>query len=177
MGIDGAASFLTERGRSIPRLDVFDIPTMQRKGKRQIDMRAWHRLLHEWSPDLAYIEWSWAIPLGGLGRGGKEMKGQGIASAGRTQRIHGQIESQVWTATEADPVYVTSQVWKEFFGLEGGQVNKATARDLIVELFPEAMRFFLRAKDHNRAESSLITVYGAHRAGMIKIKGQDGQAK
>jgi crossover junction endodeoxyribonuclease RuvC len=102
--------------------------------------------------------------------GGKKMRGQGVSSAGRTQRAHGVIEAFLWSEIEKDPVYVTSQTWKGFFGLKGGEENKAGSRDLIVQLFPEALRYFKRAKDDNRAEAALLAVYGAVRCDLIDLK-------
>lgn len=164
-----AAALITGRGSLIPRLEVVDIPVVERKGRSYIDARAWQRLVRELAPDRAYIELSWAMPMNPHGAG-KGMKGQGVASAGRTQRAHGVIEAFLWSEIEADPVYVTSQVWKAFFGLRGGEENKDESRDLIVQLFPEALRFFTRVMDHNRAEAALIAIYGAARCDLIDLK-------
>lgn len=153
-----AAALLTGRGSSIPRLEVFDIPVVERKGRSYIDARAWHRLVRDLAPDRSYIEFSWPMPE------------EGVSSAGRSQRAHGVIEGALWSEIEADPVYVTGQVWKKALGLRGGRENKDESRDLIVHLFPEALRFFKRAMDHNRAEAALIAVYGAVRCDLIDLK-------
>lgn len=168
-GINGAAALLTSRAALIPRLEVFDIPTREVGDRRHIDARAWQKLLRELAPDVCYFELTWAMPSNPI-KAGKGMKGQGTVAAGRTQRIHGVTEAVVWTEIAADPVYITPQVWKRFFGLKGGEENKAASRDLIVDLFPECLRFFKRVKDTDRAEAALIAVYGAVRHELIELK-------
>ncbi len=167
-GLTGAVAFLTGRGRNFPGLEVFDIPVLEDDNeRRQVDCRKLQALLREMRADVCYFELTWAIPRNPF-KGGRKMEGQGIVAAGRTQRCHGMIEAV--TRLEIEKIImVTPQVWKKRMSLVGGADAKNDSRDMIASFFPEALRFFLRKKDHNRAEAALIALYGAERQGMLDL--------
>lgn len=52
---------------------------------------------------------------------------------------------------------VRAKDWKPVFNLAK---NKKQSVDVVLKLFPEAKQYIKQIKDHNRAESLLITEYG-----------------
>lgn len=180
-GLSGGAALLDCADRAaLPRLEVEDIPIRKERnstGKQRgyIDAIRWRDLIRRWQPDVAYFELTWAMPdHRNQDSGGELGHGQGVVAAGRTQRSHGVLEGIL--ICECEVIYVMPQVWKRKFGLIGGVKNKRSSCDLITELFPEAMRFFARAKDNNRAEAALLAVYGAAQRGLIRLAPVDATA-
>lgn len=155
-GITGAASLITSGGRSnFPTIKTVDIMTTGDGKKRRIDYRAYRDLLRGWSPDYLYFE------------NVRAFLGQGVMAAGKFGHSIGALEAI--SACEVDNcVLVLPQVWKRRFGLL--HTTKNESLEMVRGFFPDA-RYFDRVKDHNRADSALIGLYGCERAGLIELAG------
>ena len=153
-GKNGAACLLSEAGRSnLPTLYCVDIPNTD---EGEIDGRAYRNLLREWKPDFLYFENVHAFV------------GQGVVAAGVFMRNVGILEGI--SVCEVDNcVRVTPKKWKSRFGLL--HTDKTDARKMVMGLFPKTAHFFKRVKDHNRADSALIAIYGAERCDMLDLRG------
>ncbi|RAL43127.1 hypothetical protein DM860_009909 [Cuscuta australis] len=57
-------------------------------------------------------------------------------------------------------VPVPSSLWKRYFKLPGGHLNKDYSREMACKLFPSMSLHLKRKKDHGRAEALLIAAYG-----------------
>jgi hypothetical protein len=133
-----------------------DIPTTGCKADKDVDIdfRGFRDLLRDWQPDFLYFENVHAFV------------GQGVVAAGRFMKGVGALEAIA--ACEVDNCrFVTPKKWKTRFGLL--HTEKTDARNLVMGLFPQSAHFFSRAKDHNRADSALIAIYGAERADMLDL--------
>jgi hypothetical protein len=156
-GITGAATLLAGGGRSnLPSLHCVDLPTREFGERRIIDGRAYQRILMEWAPDFIYFE------------NVHSFVGQGIVAAGVFMQNVGILHGISECAVEKDHlILVPPTKWKKRFGLL--HTDKNDARKMVVGLFPLAAHFFERVKDHNRADSALIAIYGAERCDMLDL--------
>jgi crossover junction endodeoxyribonuclease RuvC len=84
--------------------------------------------------------------------------GQGVSSTFKFGRATGAIEATI--ALCSVPVEIVEpSAWKRFWKLPGK--DKEAARQKALQLFPDAHAALARKRDHNRAESLLIALYGA----------------
>jgi hypothetical protein len=152
-GITGAATLITV-GSGISIITV-DIATTGEKKQRRIDYRAYRDLLRRWQPDVLYFE------------NVRAFVGMGVISAGKFGHSIGALEAI--SACEIDNCHlVLPQVWKRHFNLL--KTTKNDSRQLAMTLFPEHAKRLIRVKDHNRADSFLIAVYGAMRQGLLRME-------
>ena len=83
------------------------------------------------------------------------MPGQGVTSVFSFGRSLGVVEGVFWNAGRFD--YVRPQKWKKHFELLKSE--KDAARELAIELFPDAAVYLQRKKDIGRADALLIARY------------------
>lgn len=166
-GITGAATVFGHPapGRRPTIVDVFDIPTVGDGPSKRPDICALADWLKSWEITAAYVERAMAMP-GGSDDENEGRRKMGSASAFNYGRTFGlQLAPLILSRI---PINLTMPaVWKKRFNLSGP--NKRDSLDVIIELCPEAAPFFERKKDHNRAESALMAIYGAERHDMISL--------
>lgn len=147
-------------------LDIFDIPTKGEGTTKRIDAQKFFDWLERTDPHIAYIENANTMPAIPDENGFR--RGMGAASAGRYMRAAGSLETVV-DLFGIDTVLIQPVTWKRALGLIGE--NKGGSLELIRGLYPDcADKWFKRQKDHNRAESALIALYGAARCDLIKLQ-------
>jgi crossover junction endodeoxyribonuclease RuvC len=137
--IDGAAPVLVE---------VIDVPVAGVGAKERVDAIALRDWLTTHKPQHAYIERAQALPR------------QGSSSGFKYGRATGAIEA-VLACCEIPVTIIEPSAWKKFHKLRGG--DKEGGRQLALQLFPAAHALLARRKDHGRAESALIALYGARK--------------
>ena len=147
-GLSGALAVIDTHNS--PRLVVGDIPVSHAahgKGKRaHINvwiMREWLRA--EFPIDLAIVEQVGAMP------------GQGVTSMFRFGQAAG-ICYGLLIGMGIKTFRVTPRVWKKAMGV--GR-EKDQARQIVTEMYPASAGEFKRKKDVDRAEATLIAVYGS----------------
>ena len=127
---------------------IFDVPTFQittnGKVKNTVDCQKLLEIIRSQKPDIAYLENVNAMP------------GQGVTSMFNMGRTLGRIEMGVM-AFNVPLVYIRPQEWKKYWGCPA---DKDGSRKLAGERFPQFKHNWPLKKDHNRAESFLISVYG-----------------
>lgn len=158
-GITGAVCLLTAGARhnNFPGVEFFDLPTYNNGTRNRIDIREMARMLDALKPTHAYIEEVWA------------QWGKGVAASGRMMETFGIVTAVTVLYCPANEVFpVAPQKWKRRFNVGA---DKELARATMIQLFPESAEPLKRKKDHNRAESGLIAVYGAERQGMLDLQG------
>jgi crossover junction endodeoxyribonuclease RuvC len=96
-------------------------------------------------PALAVIERVAAMPK------------QGVSSTFKFGQSYGAIRG-VLAALRIQTHVVSPAVWKRYFRLDS---DKEKSRSLALRTFPKTPQHFARKRDHNRAEASLLAVYGA----------------
>jgi hypothetical protein len=152
--------------RSPDILGIFDIPTRGDGTAKRIDVQALFDWLEKMNPQIAYLENASTMPSMPDQFGNR--RGMGIASSGRYMRAAGALEACV-ELFGIDIVMVQPRTWKAALGLSGS--NKGGSLDLIRGLYPDMVDiWFKRKKDHNRAEATLLAIYGAARADLISLK-------
>jgi crossover junction endodeoxyribonuclease RuvC len=137
--IDGTAPVLAE---------CIDIPVVGIGAKERVDAIALRNWLTTHKPQHAYIERAQALPR------------QGSSSGFKYGRATGAIEA-VLACCEIPVTIIEPSTWKKFHKLRGG--DKEGSRQLALQLFPAAHALLARRKDHGRAESALIALYGARK--------------
>jgi crossover junction endodeoxyribonuclease RuvC len=138
---DGAAPVLTE---------CADIPAIGTGAKERVDVAALRNFIEKHKPALGLIERAGVMPK------------QGIASGFKYGRAVGAIEAAI--ALCAIPIEVVEpSAWKRFWHLPGK--DKERARQTSAGEIPAAHASLARKKDHQRAESALIALYGALHGG------------
>ncbi len=85
------------------------------------------------------------------------MKGQGVSSMFSFGRTLGTIEGVI-ASHKISINYVTPQKWKKEFGLIGK--DKDAARGKVLSLYPTYSDLFKRKKDVDRADATLIGLFG-----------------
>jgi crossover junction endodeoxyribonuclease RuvC len=86
------------------------------------------------------------------------MPHQGASSGFKYGRAVGAIEAAI-TLCSIPVEIVEPPAWKRFWKLPGK--DKESARQKALQLFPAAHEVPARKRDHNKAESALIALYGA----------------
>ena len=105
------------------------------------------------SPAYALIERAGAMP------------GQGSSSGFKYGRAVGAIEAAIALCSIPMEI-VEPSVWKRFYKLPGK--DKEAARQRAIAMFPNQHGLLARKRDHGRAESALIAVFGL-RTGLAGI--------
>jgi crossover junction endodeoxyribonuclease RuvC len=158
LGIDpgihgGLAIVAADANGAAPQLvEAIDIPVVGTGAKERVDVQT----IREWalhhSPQHAFIERAQAMPK------------QGASSGFKYGRAVGAIEAVI-TCCAIPLTIIEPSMWKKFHVLPGG--DKEAGRQRALQLFPAAHEFLSRKKDHGRAESALIAVYGLHRISAV----------
>jgi hypothetical protein len=147
-------------------LGVLDVPTFGEGTTKRIDVVMFRRWLMELDPDFAYVEAASTMPAIPDAKGFRRAMGAG--SAGRYMRAAGALEACV-ELCGIEWCSVQPAVWKRALGLVGP--NKGNSLDLIRSTYPNvADKWFKRKLDHNRAEASLIAIWGAARCDLITLQ-------
>ncbi len=152
-GLSGAACALRVGDMGIEFMDCIDLPTRSDDSNRQMNIVELGKWLERICPDEAWVEN--VQPMRGKGKDSNAMAG---ASAFRFGLACGALR---W-ALEAYSIpvrLVTPSVWKRHWNLL--KTGKEESRQLALKLLPEANSFLRRKLDHNRADATLIALYGA----------------
>jgi crossover junction endodeoxyribonuclease RuvC len=97
------------------------------------------------APDVAIVERVASRP------------GQGVSSVFKFGASYGAVIG-VLAALEVRTILVTPQTWKKHFRLDS---DKEKSRALALRTFAKSPEHFARKRDHSRAESALLALYGA----------------
>lgn len=172
VGLSGACTVFGRRTlESTPTiLSCLDMPTTGEGGGRRVDCRRLRDWLREWKPDCAYIENASLMPSIPDKFGNR--RAMGGATGGRYMRAAGQIEATV-DCQDIPIVLIMPAVWKRALNLIG--TNKRASLEMARDLFPNVDWFALMKHEH-RAESCLLSVYGASRRGLIRLAPADAPA-
>lgn len=140
-GMNGALSFYNG-----DELIIFDTPTFQRNKTKRIDCHSVHRILQENPAHYVWIEQVNAF-------------GMGASSAYNFGWSCGVMEALV-SAMQIPFSYVSPQVWKKAMGLTTKE--KEDARMRATQLLPKHAHQWDLKKHADRAEASLIALYGSY---------------
>jgi hypothetical protein len=143
-GLTGAIALLTPDAPGV--VSVWDMPTVL----KTVDPAALAALIRDQAPDAIVLEEVGPQPRDGVRQAFSF--GQSYATA----RV-------VALMLEIPLHLVRPQPWKAHFRLRGGDEGKEQSRALALRRFPASHASFARKKDHNRAEASLLALYGAER--------------
>lgn len=158
-GISGSAAmveFDDAEMRQAALVDAVDLPTTGNKKKREINGAALFDLFVNWQPDLVVIENVYAMPS--IPDADGVRRGMGAASAFKFGMGCGAVRAVVQCA-KIPYTLVVPAVWKKYYGLKGP--DKEQSRQMAIRRFPERQELFARKLDHQRAEASLLALYGA----------------
>ncbi len=146
-GLSGALALLSDRG-----IEVFDVPTMKARSRgREVN---WPELAR-WIDAAGHIDHA-VIELVGAMRKPGDKKSQGVSSMFKFGYTSGGLRGIV--AAHFIPVTMVSpQCWKRDMRVPK---EKDAARARASELLPNHCGLFVRVKDHGRAESALIALWG-----------------
>lgn len=161
-GISGAAAILRCDGPMPVVVAAIDLPVVEspKRGRATAHREINALALGEWivaqRPDLCVLERVQAMPaipdpVTGVRRQ------MGAASAFAFGATFGDIRTTIALAG-VPLVYVTPRSWKKYFGMAGP--DKEASRQKALQLFPAAADFLTRKKDHARAESMLMALFG-----------------
>ena len=141
-GLTGALSFICD-----DVVEVEDMPTVANPtGKgRVVQEHSVAHILKEYNPHLVIIEKQQAMP------------GQGVSSMFKIGEGYGILKG-VCAALDLRTRIITAPTWKRASGLIGKE--KDASRGLAMQLWPSQTDFFVRRKDHGRADAALIAKYG-----------------
>lgn len=145
-GLTGAIAHIDQQGYAM----VFDIPTIEKKGKakikKMVDAKNLSHLIDELlmnSDDKIVIEQVSAMP------------GQGVSSMFSLGDTFGVLRG-VCESLGGRVEFVLPRPWKKHYDLGA---DKNEARERAVFMFPECGHMLTRKRDHNRAEALLICQY------------------
>ena len=152
-GLSGAiALYVPARPGLLPIIEVFDMPTHEVDGKRQIDLWSLARTTLGWAKGydvkISMVERVSAMP------------DQGVTSSFNFGFSAGALQQSI--ASAGLPMTLISPAsWKAILGLRGGRENKDMSRQLASRLFPTHTHLWARKKDDGRAEAVLLAYYGS----------------
>jgi crossover junction endodeoxyribonuclease RuvC len=146
-GLSGAACVLEQINGAVMLISVIDLPVIGEGAKRRLDAMSFAGWLKHYAPTRAVIENARAMPK------------QGVSSMFRYGRLTGAVEGVV--AAQGIPMTLAeATTWKRAMRLNA---NKENCRARAVQLLPDASNQLQRVRDHNRAESILLGLYGLER--------------
>lgn len=157
-GLSGAACFMKDGSV----VEIIDMPTLPDGSNRQVDVMALCRRIDRWKPRYAIIEN--VQPMPSIPGADGARRGMGAASSFRFGFAVGQIRATA-VCYGINVRLVHPQSWKRHFGLKGS--DKEQSRQKARELMPVVAGHLARVKDHNRAESVLLAIYGRDTLGML----------
>jgi Holliday junction resolvasome RuvABC endonuclease subunit len=152
LGVDpgirgGLAIVCVDANGAAPQLvDAIDIPVSGVGAKERVDVLAIRSWIAQHTPQHALIERAQAMPK------------QGVSSGFKYGRAVGAIEAAI-ACCGIPMTVVEPSAWKKLHHLHGK--DKEGGRQRALQLFPAAHALLARKKDHGRAESALIALYGA----------------
>jgi len=146
-GINGGLAVVEITDVAAPVLvECIDIPVVGTGAKERVDVTAIRNFTDQHKPIRALIERAQALPK------------QGASSGFKYGRAVGAIEAAI-TLSSIPVEIIEPSAWKKFWKLPGK--DKESGRQKALQLFPAAHATLARKRDHNRAESALIALYGA----------------
>jgi crossover junction endodeoxyribonuclease RuvC len=146
-GINGGLAIVEIADGAAPGLlECIDIPVVGTGAKERVDATAIRSFIDRHKPVRALIERAQAMPR------------QGASSGFKYGRAVGAIEAAI-TLCSIPVEIIEPSAWKRFWKLPGK--DKESGRQKALQLFPAAHAVLARKKDHGRAESALIALYGA----------------
>jgi crossover junction endodeoxyribonuclease RuvC len=143
-GLDGALAFVDLHTGALA--DVFDVPTLQLKNKRELDEYRLGGLIDEHAARIvdAWIESAWPRP------------GEANTLSFAFGRNYGQLRGVV--AANFIPLHDASPAgWKRSMGVTG---DKDESRKAASIMWPAEAGRWPAKKHHGRAEACLIAAYG-----------------
>lgn len=143
-GLDGAVALLDVHSGEL--VEVFDVPTLQLKNRRELDEYGLARIVDEWSPQVteAWIEDAWPRP------------GEAATLAFQFGRNFGQMRGIV--CANFIPLHVVvPAVWKRVMKVTG---DKDESRKVASVTWPTQSGRWPAKKNHGRAEAALVAAYG-----------------
>ncbi len=157
-GLGGGLCFMVDGAI----VEVMDVPTLPDGSNREVDVLAICRRIDRWKPRHAIIEN--VQPMPSIPGAGGVRRGMGAASSFRFGFATGQLRAVV-TCYGMNLRLVHPRTWKKWAGLQ--RPDKEQSRQLALQLVPEAAQWLGRKKDHGRAESVLLALYGKETLGML----------
>jgi crossover junction endodeoxyribonuclease RuvC len=133
-------------------LSTIDIPTVGDGARERVDVAAVRDWLNTFKPAFVLIERAQAVPR------------QGASSGFKYGRSVGALEATVVLSTIPLEI-VEPTAWKRYWHLPGK--DKERARQKALEVFPAAHDMLTRKKDHGKAESALLALYGIRTSRLI----------
>jgi len=145
-GIHGGLAIVVLNDGAAPQLiTAIDIPVVGTGAKERVDVLAIRNWIARYQPVHAYIERAQAMPK------------QGASSGFKYGRAVGAIEAML-ACCEIPMTVVEPSAWKKLQQLRGK--DKEGGRQRALQLFPAAHGLLARKRDHGRADSALIALYG-----------------
>jgi crossover junction endodeoxyribonuclease RuvC len=144
----GLAIVAIENGTAPALIACIDIPVAGTGAKERVDPIAIRDWVLTHRPEHAFIERAQALPH------------QGSSSGFKYGRAVGAIEAAIMLAGVPLTI-VEPSAWKKFHSLRGK--DKEGSRQRALMLFPSAHAMLARRKDHGRADSALIALFGIER--------------
>lgn len=126
-------------------IECVDMPILKVGTKSELDVKSIKELLLDYEVDCIYIERSQVMPK------------QGIVSSGRYMKSYG-VFLGLFVGLGIKYEEITPQAWKKRM-MPGMQKEKQASIYKVNQLFPEIS--LPRKKDHGKADSILIALYGA----------------
>ena len=143
-GLDGALALIDLHNGDL--VDVFDMPVLQLKAKRELDEYGLARIIDQHAALLtdAWIERVWSMP------------GEGVVQAFAFGAAYGQLRGVI--CANFIPLHdVVPTVWKRAVGVAG---DKDESRKAASIQWPDQTGRWPAKKHHGRADASLIAAYG-----------------
>lgn len=154
-GLNGAIAFLNIEAGTI---EIVDMPTVERGGKRHVDPFSVGAIFNKHTPDHVFLELVHSSPQMGVASAFSFGRSSGI--------ILGSVASIGATIKEVPP-----SVWKPRMGCTS---DKTQTTEQATKLMPACAPAWKLKKHVDRAEAALIAVYGAviegHTVGDLKLK-------
>lgn len=145
-GLNGAFAFIDIQART---LEVVDMPTVERGGKRHVDPIKVGAILNQHIPDQIFLELVHSSPQMGVTSSFSFGRSSGI--------ILGAAGGVGLPVSEIAP-----SIWKPRMGCTADKVQTVS---VATKLFPKCSAAWKLKKHTDRAEASLIALYGAVLAG------------
>ncbi len=157
-GLSGAICFVQDGAV----VELLDMPTRADGSNREVDVMAVCRRIDKYKPRHAIIEN--VQPMPSIPGADGVRRGMGAASSFRFGFATGQIRAvTVCYGMEVRLVHPIS--WKRWAGLKGS--DKEQSRQKALQMMPGAVRWLGLKKDHNKAESLLLALYGLDHLGFL----------
>jgi Holliday junction resolvasome RuvABC endonuclease subunit len=147
-GLNGAFAFIDLEDKT---LEIVDMPTKEKNGKRHVDPVAVGAILNQYLPDQAFLEQVHSSPQMGVSSSFSFGRSSGI--------ILGAAGASCVPVTEVPP-----SVWKPRMGCSA---DKKQTVAQATKLIPSGASAWKLVKHTDRAEAALIALYGAVVGGRI----------